>query len=196
MIKISEFCDVKKIESIVKNWSVGTGLGASVSELDGTVIVEPTGVIRTQDIMISITLEDGTTVGTISGGKAEADRSSSAIEACTELLDVVVNTYVRSCYNEYTTKERIENISKTIDTAVKDIASALDSVRDIENYSKRQNILSLNASIEAARAGEAGRGFAVVASEVQKLATDMGTTSKDIRAKLTELSNVIEILSK
>ena len=56
---------------------------------------------------------------------------------------------------------------------------ATDKTKEIDGYSKRQQILALNASIEAARAGDQGKGFAVVATEVQKLARDMATSSAD-----------------
>ena len=56
---------------------------------------------------------------------------------------------------------------------------------DINNISKKINLLALNASIEAVRAGEAGRGFSVVASEVKKLAENAKEVSDNIKL-LTE----------
>ena len=66
----------------------------------------------------------------------------------------------------------------------------------IEGYSKRQQILALNASIEAARAGDQGKGFAVVATEVQRLARDMADASEKIKNNLSTLTKTIENLNR
>ena len=72
----------------------------------------------------------------------------------------------------------------------------MECTRQIEGFSNKQRILSLNASIEAARAGDAGRGFAVVASEVQKLADNMTSASKNIKTRLEQLSSTIHELNQ
>ena len=71
-----------------------------------------------------------------------------------------------------------------------------NKVKQIDGFSKRQNILALNASIEAARAGDTGRGFAVVAVEVQKLARGMGEASDDIKKAINEVTQTITSLDK
>ena len=71
-----------------------------------------------------------------------------------------------------------------------------DRTKEIDGYSKRQQILALNASIEAARAGDQGRGFAVVATEVQKLARDMAASIEAIKTILGQLSHTINNLNQ
>ena len=73
-----------------------------------------------------------------------------------------------------------------------EIEKVVASTTQISAFTRRQNILSLNASIEAARAGEAGKGFAVVAMEVQKLAQDMDAINKEIVEKLQNLQKIIK----
>lgn len=88
--------------------------------------------------------------------------------------------------------EKVEIYSQINDEIEKVVASTAQ----ISAFTRRQNILSLNASIEAARAGEAGKGFAVVAMEVQRLAQDMDSINKDIVAKLQNLQNLINSMEE
>lgn len=77
-----------------------------------------------------------------------------------------------------------------------EIEKVVASTSQISAFTRRQNILSLNASIEAARAGEAGKGFAVVAMEVQRLAQDMDAINKDIVTKLQNLQKLIKSIEE
>lgn len=177
------------------------------------------------DFGIPITLADGTVLGSVIGGQVlpenpdedkfrkvakelgiDEERYVSAlrkvtiktrkeIEASANLLGDVINMYVRSSYQEYKNKDILDKLITGIEKATSEIEDAMQSTKQIEGFSRRQGILSLNASIEAARAGEAGRGFAVVASEVQKLATGMEAANKDIKAKLNNLSETIHSLN-
>lgn len=178
------------------------------------------------DFSIPITLNDGTVLGSVIGGQVlpkapneekfrecarefgiDEDKYIDAlnkvnvktqkqIECSANLLGNVINMYVRAKYEEFVNGDIVERIVNGVAKANTEIKEALDCTSKISDYSRRQNMLSLNASIEAARAGEAGRGFAVVANEVQKLASDMGTTSKEIISKLDALSVTIKTLQK
>ena len=90
----------------------------------------------------------------------------------------------------------INNKQEGIAKAAEQIAAANTSTSKIADYSRKQNMLALNASIEAARAGESGRGFAVVATEVQKLAEGMAVVSKEITAELNALTETIDQLNE
>ncbi len=71
------------------------------------------------------------------------------------------------------------------------VEKTTEVMKEIQNSSKRSNIIALNASIEAARAGEAGKGFAVVATEMGKLALQSGDSAMAINQ---DLNNVFEQL--
>lgn len=178
------------------------------------------------DFGIPITLNDGTVLGSVIGGQVlpeEPDenkfrqiarelgidedvyidalhkvnvRTQEEIEASAGLLGDVINMYVRSCYQEYQSKGLVDRLRSGIDKAAAEIDEANVSTSKIASFSKKQNMLALNASIEAARAGEMGKGFAVVATEVRKLAEGMAVASKEITAKLNQLTVTINDLNQ
>ena len=178
------------------------------------------------DFGIPITLKDGTVLGSVIGGQVlpenpdeEAFRKTARelginentyiealkkvtvktkeeIEASAQLLGDVINMYVRSSYSDSLSDNILDKLRVGIQKAAEEIKEANDRTKEIEGFSSKQKILSLNASIEAARAGEAGRGFAVVAEEVQKLATDMATSSSEISRILAELTQTITDLNE
>lgn len=256
MIKIQEFCDMKKFENIMNNWAKSTGLATVAVGADGEYISEcynftefcmnytrgcAEGARRCEkcdkegngvypchaglvDFGIPITLEDGTVLGSVIGGQVLSEnpddekfratarelgidedayiqalhkvsvKTQEEIEASANLLGDVINMYVRTCYEKQVSGSLLGRLQGGIETAAQQIDAANQSTLVIAGYSKKQNILALNASIEAARAGEAGRGFAVVASEVQKLAEGMAVTSKEITAILGQLHATIKAM--
>ena len=101
--------------------------------------------------------------------------------------------YVRACYQEYQNNQMLERLKVGIAKAAEEISEANESTSKIVGFSKKQNMLALNASIESARAGESG--FAVVASEVQKLAEGMASVSKEITSKLAQLTETVNELN-
>ncbi|MCH5250314.1 MAG: PocR ligand-binding domain-containing protein [Lachnospiraceae bacterium] len=256
-MRIDEFCDMQKFESIMENWAKSTGLATVAVGDDGKYISEcynftdfcikltrgsaegcrrcekcdreGTGVYSCHaglvDFGIPITLSDGTVLGSVIGGQVlpenpdeekfrqvarELDidedtyikalhkvniRTRAEIEASANLLGDVINMFVRSSYEENRNAYLLDKLTNGIAKAAEEIEAANESTSQIAAFSKRQNMLALNASIEAARAGETGKGFAVVAAEVQKLASGMAETSKEIDLRLACLTETINDLT-
>ena len=178
------------------------------------------------DFGIPITLEDGTVLGSIIGGQVLPEnpdeekfrqtarelgidedkyikalkkvnvKTKEQIDASANLLGDVINMFVRASYANLKNENLVGELKGGITKAAEQIEEATDKTKEIDGYSKRQQILALNASIEAARAGDQGKGFAVVATEVQKLARDMATSSADIKKLLGELHVTINHLNQ
>ncbi len=123
-------------------------------------------------------------------------KTREQIEASASLLGDVINMFVRASYTGKENNNMISGLKDGIATAARQIVEANEQTQQIEGYSKRQQILALNASIEAARAGDQGKGFAVVATEVQRLARDMADASKKIKNNLSMLTKTIENLNR
>lgn len=257
-MKIQDFCDMNKFESIMDNWAKSTGLATVAVGADGAYISEcynftdfcikltrgsQEGCRRCEkcdregegvypchaglyDFGIPITLSDGTVLGSVIGGQVLPEkpdeeafratartlgidentyiealhkvpiRSRAEIQAAADLLGDVINMFVRSSYQEYQNSSILSNLRDGISKVAVEIESANESTAKIAAFSKRQNILALNASIEAARAGDSGKGFAVVAEEVRKLAEGMSTTSTEINSKLSQITVTINSLNR
>ena len=123
-------------------------------------------------------------------------RTKEEIDASANLLGDVINMFVRASYTARQNSTILNELTTGISAAASQLATANDKVKLIDGFSKRQNILALNASIEAARAGDAGKGFAVVAEEVQKLAKGMGEASSAITKALNTATKTITALDR
>lgn len=256
-MKIQDFCDMKKFESIMDNWAKCTGLATVAVGDDGEYISdcynftdfcikltrgseegcrrcekcdrEGKGVYDCHaglvDFGIPITLNDGTVLGSVIGGQVLPEntddekframarelgidedayidalhkvnvRTKEQIESAAVLLGDVINMFVRASYQEKENEILLTKQKEGITKAAEQIESANTSTSKIADFSRKQNMLALNASIEAARAGESGKGFAVVATEVQKLAEGMAVVSKEITTELNELTETIHELN-
>ena len=191
-MKIQDFCDISKIEELICNWSVATGLEAAVVDDEGKNISN-TGNIKDFDLSIPVTLDDGTEIGSINV-KNTLDNESEKVECSTKLIGDVINMFVRESYVSKFSKETVTDFKEGIKSIADDIEIANESANQIGKFSSTQKMLALNASIEAARAGEAGRGFAVVALEVEKLAKSLAETSIAITGALENITETIENL--
>ena len=135
------------------------------------------------DFGIPITLDDGTVLGSIIGGQVLPEnpdeerfratarelginedkyikalqkvnvRTKEEIDASANLLGDVINMFVRASYTARQNSTILNELTTGISAAASQLATANDKVKLIDGFSKRQNILALNASIEAARAG-------------------------------------------
>lgn len=69
----------------------------------------------------------------------------------------------------------------------KQMESADQILKFVDNIASQTNLLGLNAAIEAARAGDMGRGFGVVADEIRKLSTSSTQSIKEINDSIAQL---------
>jgi hypothetical protein len=74
-----------------------------------------------------------------------------------------------------------------------DANGVLEILEGVNTVARQTTMLSLNVSIEAARAGEAGKGFSVIAIEIRKLASEVQSISKEVRARVEALMQTVRI---
>lgn len=95
-----------------------------------------------------------------------------------------VNDIVASAEQIKTQLDTLQELSDTVDTLVHQTS---EIISEIQQNSKRSNIIALNATIEAARVGEAGRSFTVVAHEMGELAKVNNESTKRITEQIQEV---------
>jgi len=93
------------------------------------------------------------------------------------------------------TLQNVQDVTQ-LTAAMDDIKTRSEEIMDIvqvlDHFSKRTNLLAMNASIEAAHAGVAGKGFAVVANEIKNLAAQSSTQASKINENVCEIVHSIE----
>lgn len=95
-----------------------------------------------------------------------------------------VNEIVASAEQIKTQLDMLQELSDTVGTLVHQTS---EIISEIQQNSKRSNIIALNATIEAARVGEAGRGFTVVAHEMGELSRVNNESTKRITEQIREV---------
>ncbi|SDB82849.1 methyl-accepting chemotaxis sensory transducer with Cache sensor [Pelagirhabdus alkalitolerans] len=94
-------------------------------------------------------------------------------------------------------QEKQNSISQLMVGLKQDNETMQRVMSELENISRKSNILALNSGIEAARAGEAGKGFKVVADEIKTFSSDsfkVSQKSGDIIDQIQDKANAIMAL--
>lgn len=194
---IQDFCDMTKLEEIIKNWTIATGFDAAMVDADGEYIIGNEDSISCEACRLPVTLDDGTELGNIICGQKDIDSSVKAkaeLSAASSLLSDVINMYARNCHNVGTNGNLISKLEGGIAQMKDKLETIGEEASSVQQFAGRQKILALNASIEAARTGDAGRGFAVVAMEVQKIALGMSESSTKIANLIADTDEIIDNL--
>ncbi len=123
-------------------------------------------------------------------------RSEKTIRAAADMLGSIVNELVNLEYLKTASKRKVEVFDQESDAITEAVESVRSKMRDLDQISTMENILSINASIEAGRAGAAGVGFAVVAREMGQLAKQSAEVYKEIYTRIDEIRQSIEKMNQ
>lgn len=105
-----------------------------------------------------------------------------------EFTALFSKTLERSINNILFVSKRAITMVYMLDEAVGSLSRVEAFTSDIQNITKKANILAINATIEAQRAGEAGQGFALVAEEVRKVSDHIRQVSGKMKTQITAIS--------
>lgn len=85
----------------------------------------------------------------------------------------------------------IGSLVKVLEDIKTSSAEILNVIKVVSDFSRKTNMLAMNASIEAAHSGDAGKGFAVIAHEINNLAGASGSQTEKITDIVTAITENI-----
>ena len=113
------------------------------------------------------------------------------IEACADLLGLVIDNYVNQKYNEYIENKKIAVFSADLEKINGVIDRIEDNSKKLTKIASKQGILALNSAIEAARLGTAGASFSILAKQESDLSKQSGEIYAQIGDDITIISEAV-----
>lgn len=181
-IEVGTYLDINHPGDDMMLKVIETGEGSS-GNLPAFVYGVPTNGILTP------IKENGQVVGVLSTAVSIENNTKMNEQIQTvneELVDTQqgVDAIVSSAEQIKTQLDMLQQLSATVEGLVHQTS---EIISEIQQNSKRSNIIALNATIEAARVGEAGRSFTVVAHEMGELAKHNNESTKRITEQIREV---------
>ncbi len=200
MKKINDFADYEILNKYISDWSLVTGLAATITDFDETALSEDfdhdSYPVCTVDDSLSLLHVNGEVLAQLTYGAPEG--VSAQDETVHNAFSQLQNLLSRTLTQQLEASENAAELAKYKDE-LQVFRSLVDQMIEkshaLDKIESKQRMLALNASIEAARAGEAGKGFAVVADEVGKLASVSGEINHSIKEGMNELSERVDALT-
>ncbi|MGN0248547.1 MAG: PocR ligand-binding domain-containing protein [Lachnospiraceae bacterium] len=113
------------------------------------------------------------------------------IEACADLLGLVIDNYVNQKYNEYIENKKMAVFSADLEKINGVIDRIEDNSKKLTKIASKQGILALNSAIEAARLGTAGASFSILAKQESDLSKQSGEIYAQIGDDITIISEAV-----
>lgn len=160
--------------------------------LTAGVMTQTNGFVENYDIIADVSMR----LENVSDANSKLKtRSAASVESTHEGIGAIENLSTLVKMGELQVME-VVTTTEALFKSTKMVDSILVQINDI---SRKTNLLALNASIEAAHAGEHGLGFAVVAQEIRELSEQVhGETAaitkivKNINEHSSNVSNSIQ----
>lgn len=164
---------------------VGTVLG-------GQVLPEPPDLDKFRAIARELGIDEDAYVNAV---QKVPIRNEKQIRAAASLLGSVVNELVNLEYIQKVAEKRTHVFNQESVVASEAIRQVRSKMRNLDQVSSMERLLSVNASIEAARSGQAGVGFAVVAREIGGLAENSAKVYQEIQELVDQIGNSVDRMS-
>lgn len=172
------------------------GLSISIAEVSGEISDTSQRVDRQAEVFQEIAAQT----------EEMASQSRSVLASANNAVEISGNAEQRVAATSGRLNTMVSGITDLTDkvTRISEQLSSLETALqrvsqvsgEVDNISRKTNLLSLNASIEAARAGRHGRGFMVVAQEVKDLSNLTGEATGEIQETIATLSGELRELMK
>ncbi len=200
MKKINEFANFEALGKYIADWSLVTGLTATITDFDDSALMEDFDrnmyTACSVDDSLSLLSIGETVIAQITFGVPEGmSAQDETVRNAFKQLQNILSTALNCQYQTSENTAEIDKYKEELHTFRALVDQMLEKSHALDKIESKQRMLALNASIEAARAGEAGKGFAVVADEVGKLASVSGEINHSIKETMNEISDRVDALT-
>lgn len=118
------------------------------------------------------------------------------IQACADLLGMVIDIFVNQKYQEYVEQTKMQVYSDNLEKINSVIDRIEDNSKKLTKLASKEGILALNSAIEAARLGTAGASFSILAKQQSDLSKQSGEIYSQVGDDINIISDAVSAMNQ